>query len=457
MTNWWTRWLQRRRRKSLSQRWPDLREFVYLDEVSVTSLLSSRLGKVPSEFTDTLTESTKAGINSSIGANAAVLKSSIGSSIESSLTRDTKILSKATIQATFKRLYEGEADQLALRSIHPSEPDPTADDARRVIEARSKTVVLDPWVIDPARLERGSLVEIQMELQSDPTFRLSTMVGTFAELAAESKELSAQVDQQGLEKAIEINRVLEKLMVGLVPVRCRLVDYVSVALGSQEYLVHRKLLQQLPESERPPTRDVYLVGVAEQSLFWRDIRRVLFSNLQFRAFCRLNHDGLADAWTPVKLTHVFGEVAPGLERDMALFSSGALNAMALRSESQTPVVEPSYQALIRFGELLAASLGIVLPPDDHQRIKVLAGESMHLMASVPDRRKAFKGIADLLVSHGSTGIDPDTVSELRVQACQEFGLLPGGSVVRSDASIASAGMSRSDDLFIDAEIIAIYW
>jgi hypothetical protein len=457
MTNWWDRWRQRRRRKSLSRRWPDLREFVYLDEVSVTSLLSSRLGKVPSEFTDTLTESTTAGINSSIGANAAVLKSSIGSSIESSLTQDTKILSKATIQATFKRLYEGEADHLALRPIHPSEPRPTADDARRFIESRSETVALHPWVIDPARLERGSLVEIQMELQADPIFRLSTMVGTFAELASESKELSAQVDQQGLEKAIEVNRVLEKLMVGLVPLRCRIVDYVSVALGSREYLMHRGLLQQLQASERPPARDIYLVGVAEQSLFWRDIRRVLFSNLRFRAFCRLNHDGLTDAWTPVKLAHVFGEVAPGLERDMALFSSGALNAMALSSGSQTPVVEPGYQALVRFSELLAASLGIVLAPDDYQRIEVLAGESIHLMMSVPDRRKAFKWIADLVVSHSSTIVNPDTVSELRVQACQEFGLLPGGLIVTSDPSIASPEMSHSDESFIDAEIIAIYW
>lgn len=142
---------------------------------------------------------------------------------------------------------------------------------------------------------------------------------------------------------------------------------------------------------------------------------------------------------------------------MALFSSGALDAMTLRSESQTQAVEPSYQALIRFGELLAASLGIVLSPDDHQRIKVLASESMHLMTSVPDRRKAFKAITDLLVPHSPMRIDPDTVSELRVQACQEFGLLPGGSVARSDPSIASTAISHSDDLFIDAEIIAIYW
>jgi hypothetical protein len=77
--------------------------------------------------------------------------------------------------------------------------------------------------------------------------------------------------------------------------------------------------------------------------------------------------------------------------------------------------------------------------------------------SVPDRRKAFKWIADLVVSHSSTIVNPDTVSELRVQACQEFGLLPGGLIVTSDPSIASPEMSHSDESFIDAEIIAIYW
>jgi hypothetical protein len=45
-------WRQRRRAAPAERKQNALREFVYLDDVSVTSLLSSRLGAIPSEFTD---------------------------------------------------------------------------------------------------------------------------------------------------------------------------------------------------------------------------------------------------------------------------------------------------------------------------------------------------------------------------------------------------------------------
>jgi len=48
MIRWWKQWRRRRREEPITQRARELREFVYLDEVSVISLLSSRLGKLPS-------------------------------------------------------------------------------------------------------------------------------------------------------------------------------------------------------------------------------------------------------------------------------------------------------------------------------------------------------------------------------------------------------------------------
>jgi hypothetical protein len=456
MTNWLTRWWLRRKNRSLLWRWPNLREFVYLDEVSVTSLLSSKIGKVPSEFTDSITESTKAGLNSSIGASGAVLKANIGSSIESSLTQDSKVVSKATIQATFKQLYESELDHLALKSIHPSKQAPSAAVAARLTEPNFKIDGLDPWVVDPSFLERASLAEVHVELQADPAFRLSTMVSTFAELAADSKELSAQFDQQEFEKVIEINRVLERLMVGLVPLRCLMIDYAAIIVGQQKYLVHRRLLEQLPASKRPKAHDVYLVGVAERSLFWKDIRRILFSNVRFRVLCRLNHDGLATSWTPVKLTQVFGEIAPNLETEMMLFSSGALQSTKNSNIAQQRPVDPGFRAVVRFGELLGDASGVAIDTDRREQIEIAARESAHQMASVSDRRKAFDRMVEIISADSSQEVSKEELSRLRTRACQEAGLLPGTASIQS-TPVTSHGASHSDDLFIDAEIIAIYW
>jgi len=434
-----------------------LREFVYLDEVSVISLLSWRLGKLPSEFTDTLTDSTKAELNSNIEANAAVLKSRVGSRMESSQTQDTKVLSKATIQATFKKLYDEERDSLALRPILTSELAPVADKARRILDSYVGDAEVKPWRIASEQLERGRLVELEVELQADPTFRLSAIITTFAELVNESKELLAQIGQQGFERTIEINRVLEKLMAGLVPLRCRAIDYAVATIGQQEYLIHRRALEQLPVAEKPPVKDLYLVGVAEQSLFWKDIRRVLFSKARFCILCRLNHDGLDASWTPVKLVDVLGEVAPDLERQMEIFGSGALKAMMAGATAHGNFIEPRMRAVMTFGELLAQKLGIELDDNDLHHIEILASETADLVTSVPESRKAFTRVAELLAGRTSTDMDPVIVSRLRVEACKQHNLLPGGSAVRAETIVPPAPANSRDERFIDAEIIAIYW
>src|SRR5436190_1821131 len=109
----------------------ELREFVYLDEVSVTSLLSSRLGKVPSEFSD-------------------------------------------------------------------------------------------------SDLRRGRLVEVEVELQADPVFRISAIASAFSELIEGKKRLFAGVDLDAFENVEEINDLLQKLMAGLIPLKCRVTDYVII-------------------------------------------------------------------------------------------------------------------------------------------------------------------------------------------------------------------------------------
>src|SRR6266511_473200 len=84
MMDWWRRWRLRRQAAAESERLIALREFVYLDEVAVTSLLSSRFGKVPSEFTDTLTRSFKSQSSSGLNTDQRLLKAQLGSSLESS-------------------------------------------------------------------------------------------------------------------------------------------------------------------------------------------------------------------------------------------------------------------------------------------------------------------------------------------------------------------------------------
>lgn len=166
-----------------------------------------------------------------------------------------------------------------LRPVLSSESPPGNEKIQKTLTSGIINDDTRRWVFATEGLRRGQLAEIEVELQADPAFRVSAIFTTFKELADESGDLLGQTDRLSFEKAIELNRVLEKLMGGLVPLRCRVVDYEVVDTGSQTFLIHRRALEQLPVAERPAASPLYLVGVTEQSLFWKDIRRVLFSSI----------------------------------------------------------------------------------------------------------------------------------------------------------------------------------
>src|SRR3569832_962441 len=103
-------WLRRTRRKRAAKRLKAmLREFVYLDEVSVYSLLASRLGPLATEFTDTERASLKI---EAVGVGGGT---EVGS----------QVLRKSTVQTSFKELYELEISSLAMRPVDQQSKVPT--------------------------------------------------------------------------------------------------------------------------------------------------------------------------------------------------------------------------------------------------------------------------------------------------------------------------------------------
>ncbi|MGH2775484.1 MAG: DUF6414 family protein, partial [Actinomycetota bacterium] len=123
MSNWrswrWvravSRWVSRIRKRPLD---PVLREFVYMDQATVTSLTVSKLGPIPTEVRESLTESTRHAATSTLKATAGPLTSALGANFEASRTRGSEVVSQSVIQDTFRRLHAAVADDLILRTDH---------------------------------------------------------------------------------------------------------------------------------------------------------------------------------------------------------------------------------------------------------------------------------------------------------------------------------------------------
>ncbi len=132
---------------------PDRREFVYLDDISVLSILASRTGSIATEFTESHTSTQSSEINSSLGVGIGVAKANIGSMIDAGQVEASQVLRKTIIQSSFKDLYDIERSELALRPPLPDQL-PTVNsfsDLKGLLESSEKSDCL----IDQHTLHRG--------------------------------------------------------------------------------------------------------------------------------------------------------------------------------------------------------------------------------------------------------------------------------------------------------------
>ncbi|WP_330274998.1 hypothetical protein OG205_04690 [Lentzea sp. NBC_00516] len=130
---WFKKHRERKAETQTQQTKNELREFVYLDEVSVTSLLSARTGAIPHEFTDSAGSAYKGDVNGQIEVGIGPLKSRVGSRYESSRSANSQVVSKATVQALVGRLFELEEGDLFMRANLPTSTRPPKKDTGRVL------------------------------------------------------------------------------------------------------------------------------------------------------------------------------------------------------------------------------------------------------------------------------------------------------------------------------------
>ena len=93
-----------------------LREFVYLDEVSVYSILASRKGGIAAEFTESQTASLNSDVGGSLSVGFDATKAKLDSKRQSSHVQGSQVLRKAIIQTSFKELYDIEQDLARVES-----------------------------------------------------------------------------------------------------------------------------------------------------------------------------------------------------------------------------------------------------------------------------------------------------------------------------------------------------
>lgn len=450
LPDWIELWLSRRKRLPAAdgtQTKTPLREFVYLDEVSLRSLLSSQRGEV----TDTTSEQTVAAqesdTTSMAGLSAAALaKTELKSRYQTSNSNTLQTSRKATVQSWFRDFHS----LPGLRRIEP------VANLTAVAQADDLLNTDNPSIkILASELYRGDLVEFKVRLTADPVYRFGTLMSEFSGMADDSPVLFAGNNAFALLGQMEpVNRILQRLLAGLIPVRAKAIDYVSVIVDGEECIVHRAALGGIEIESRP----LELVGVTEHLAYWKDIRRVLFSEAEFTMLCRVARGGLHDTWTPVKLANLFLSFAPDLVDQINTASRMSTEQQDDSSVDTNELLLGS--ALRAYASMIVEESGAQLSEEQQGRINLEAHNLRLRYGSVSQQRSAFSTLRNIIAEFVDLSLNDTLDAEFRERARTLSGLSLFPSLSQGRTRVAGepqAPTPQSRPRLLDVEVVAIYW
>lgn len=424
-----------------------LREFVYLDEVSLSSLLASKKGEQIENVISEAGEAALAEVSGNIRAGAGIGASAeLGSRFQTSNSSALQTTRKANAQSLFRDFYAIES----LRKIDVAGPINTVSSEAELIRLANGASCYEA-----STLSRGDLVEFKVRLSASWIFQMSTMVAEFADIFDQSPHLFINnIKVSDLFEAKDAQKVLSKLLADLIPIEGTASHYGVLRRGGKDYIVHEDAIEGL----NVEVEALQIVGVTDHLAYWKDIRRILFSDNEFTMLCRVSKPGLQASWNPIKVADIFAQFAPDLAREIEVTSKAAL-AQANQSKA-TAIVGPSAMtlALKRYARLLVEKSADTKGAEE--RVAARIEENAFQDGSAAGQREAFAQVRQWVEDEANCDLDPDADLEIRDRVRADFDL----SVFNIDANPIveqvegpSVELETDDLRLLEVEVVAIYW
>lgn len=452
--DWLRRWRHRRSwRKADSNLAGPLREFVYLDEVSVYSLVASQVGLIVTELSETQATSLQSEVSGGAGAATPFARAEVNSRVQAAETRGSQVLRKAIVQTTFKQLRDTTSKSGTLR-LQATQVPPDPPKIRTVgdIEAAASDDPASPWILRPERLRRGDLIEMEVQLEAEPVFQAGAVTNELLEIVQDDPASFGMSDRLELGQVRLVSKILERMRAGLVPLRGTALNYRSVPINGEDWLVHDRVTEQL-DTIVDGTRSVFLVGVAQEAHFWKDVRRVVFSDSIYRVMARLNEDGLQSTWTPVKSVDVLRNVIPDFADTIDYLNRGALTSMSSAAAAERDASTRQARELITaYASILADRAGVEVSERYLEDAGLLDLDESSPDLTVTGVREILAPVTESVQIRTGHTFEREVAADCRIAAMTRVGLLDG-----APPAATVEAPPPEDERFLDSEIVAVYW
>lgn len=389
------------------KQFPQLREFVYIDQRSVRSLLASTdSGRVAAEQTDRESNVDTKQNSANVGAGAGPVNVDVGTNRTTQQGNETEnIYSFDLIQSKFTRLYEHE-------DINP----------QISLAADGEYDLQDG--LELSTLDRGAVLEFRGTIRLHPLYRVFRAIEYINTAAPDEADIS-EGDMQ----------LIEESLGNKIPIEIE-VDGLSID-GDR----------RISESTEGDAFNV--VALLDETELWTEPIQTLASNKQFRIFCRV--ECIRPDWYPMKLIRVLESISPDLAENFNDDLESELQAAMDRFEAQVEATTENTgfdeQRLREFIEFLGERA------ESSKNSDQLNGVVEHATdAYSPDATVAVEQEVELL----KQAYDSFTEIYSEDEFSEDSASLR--SVFRQQATRSqSADSERDFTAHLEANVIGIYW
>ncbi|MBF7015659.1 hypothetical protein QUC32_28715 (plasmid) [Novosphingobium resinovorum] len=428
-----------------------LREFIYLDEISLSSLLASQKG----EITDNITAKSEVALLAESGGKISA-KSAVGpaaeitSRFQSTNSNAIQTVRKANAQSLFRELH-------MLQNLRKIQPETAVNlpDSMDILFSNPE----EYSAYKSTDLKRGDLLEFRVRLSASWIFQISSMIAEFSDMFDDSPTMFIEnVKFSDLYNAKNANKIINRLLAGLIPIDGIASDYSVVLDGKEEYIVDNRALENF-DIETAPLK---IVGVTEHSAYWKDIRRVLFAENEFTVLCRLSKSGLQSDWNPIKAADIFRDFVPDLAKQIEESSKMAMLASTDSSPNggSEPLNNQLLMALIKYKEIILSSLVKKISDTASDNIDRSIALRNFVFETAEGQRAAFSQVKAVIEDVSGEIIAPEADFSARERARKALNLPLFPDFAKSKDSQFTPTPVMLDSKrsrMLDVEVVAIYW
>lgn len=417
---WLHRWLAQ-------DQFDEVREFVYLDEISVRSLLASTgEGGIPTETVeqDVRTTRTKRGARAGLSSGPAKVEGKGGTEREVQTSVEERRNLDLT-QSKFTRLHNSDAvnTKLALAQI------------RNESEEVFTGLLTDDLV-------RGDIIEVRVDISANLLFRLYQLMDYFGEA------LEGEMGPGAKENL----RLIELSLGDAIPIVGTAIDYRLVEVDGEKSI---ELTSTIDGDEVDRVYDLEILTLLNIDDLWADPIHTLFNNDEFVMYCRVEDVDIG-VWHPLKVTRAIGSLSQDAADDLNQEIVRGLEEMrnqlsemkGIEDWSAGPVSSVA-QGIATYSERLADEYDVTISEDEQRQLTRDArrnADTTYEDSTTAQRKEILNAYTDAFEEmFGLDPIEPDKRQELRLETYASDGIVTESS-------------SDEDDVFrIEAKTVALYW